>query len=350
MLRNWLLPIVSLGCLVLAGYHVAAGYQTVGEAKPPVAPAARSFADAVAGVGMIEPCSQNIAVASPLPGVVAEVFVRVGQTVQAGDPLFRLDNQAARAELKIKEAALTAAAAQLQRHESLPRPDEVPVAEARLREAQAALADQEEQLARTRLLYQRRALSEEELRRREHAVQIAQAQLARSRAELDLLRAGGWSVDKSVLQAAYLQAEAQKQQAETEVARCLVRASIAGEVLQLNVRPGEFVGTPPGQPLVVLGDVTRLHVRVDIDENDIGRFQPGARGRATLRGDADREFALTFVRIEPLVIPKKSLTGDNTERVDTRVLQVLFALQPDATSLYVGQQVDVFIERGMSRP
>ncbi|MBL8799667.1 MAG: HlyD family efflux transporter periplasmic adaptor subunit, partial [Planctomycetia bacterium] len=274
MLRNGWLPVVSLVCLALAGYHVAASYPTVGQYDPPIAPAVRPFGAAVAGVGMIEPCSQNLAVAAPVSGVVAEVFVQVGQSVQAGAPLFRLDDRAARAELKVRAAGLAAAAAQVQRQESLPRAEEVPVVEARLREAQAGLADQEEQLARARLLYQRRALSEEEHRRREHAVEVAQAQAARARAELDLLRAGGWKADETVLRAASLQALAQKQQAETEVERCTVRAPIAGTVLQLNVRPGEFVGTPPGQPLLVLGDVSRLHVRVDVDENDIGRLQP----------------------------------------------------------------------------
>jgi len=51
------------------------------------------------------------------------------------------------------------------------------------------------------------------------------------------------------------------------------------------------------------------------------------------------------VRIEPYVIPKKSLTGDNTERVDTRVLQVIYRFERPSFPIYAGQQVDVFIER-----
>jgi hypothetical protein len=52
---------------------------------------------------------------------------------------------------------------------------------------------------------------------------------------------------------------------------------------------------------------------------------------------------LSFVRVEPFVVPKRSLTGENTERVDTRVLQVIYAVESAETTLYVGQQVDVFI-------
>jgi multidrug resistance efflux pump len=119
-------------------------------------------------------------------------------------------------------------------------------------------------------------------------------------------------------------------------------------VLQVNVHPGEFVGAPPGQALVVLGNVHTLHVRVDIDEHDVPRFRPGAAARASVRGNAAHEYALRFVRVEPYVIPKKSLTGDNTERVDTRVLQVIYAVDgaSEERPLYVGQQMDVFIDAG----
>ena len=112
-------------------------------------------------------------------------------------------------------------------------------------------------------------------------------------------------------------------------------------MLQVNVRPGEFVATSQGQALIVLGHVGKLHVRVDIDENDIGRFAPGVGGVSWPRGNPDRKYALTFVRVEPYVIPKKSLTGGNTERVDTRVLQVIYAIDGPDVPLYVGQQLDV---------
>jgi multidrug resistance efflux pump len=137
---------------------------------------------------------------------------------------------------------------------------------------------------------------------------------------------------------------AQVEQTEIELQRLEVQALVDGEVLQVNVRPGEYVGAPPNQALVVLGSVQRLHVRVDVDEHDIPRFRPGAPARAMLRGDPRREFALRFVRVEPYVIPKKSLTGDNTERVDTRVLQVIYAVEDAAVRVYVGQQLDVYID------
>ena len=99
-------------------------------------------------------------------------------------------------------------------------------------------------------------------------------------------------------------------------------------------------------PLMVLGDTQTLHVRVDVDENDAWRIRPDSRAHASLRGNADLKTDLTFVRIEPYVVPKRSLTGDATERVDTRVLQVLYSFKRGALPAYVGQQMDVFIDSG----
>ncbi|MGC3967314.1 MAG: HlyD family efflux transporter periplasmic adaptor subunit [Pirellulales bacterium] len=63
----------------------------------------------------------------------------------------------------------------------------------------------------------------------------------------------------------------------TNIDRLTVRALVDGEVLQVNVRPGEFVGSTPGQAFIVLGNVDKLHVRASIDEYDIPRFRPARR-------------------------------------------------------------------------
>ena len=61
------------------------------------------------------------------------------------------------------------------------------------------------------------------------------------------------------------------------------------------------------------------------------------------RGDAKRQVKATFVRAEPLIVPKRSLTNSATERVDVRVLQLIFALPQDGRRFFVGQQVDGFV-------
>ena len=123
------------------------------------------------------------------------------------------------------------------------------------------------------------------------------------------------------------------------------RAVLNGDVPNGGDAPGEFVGTPANQPLVMLGNTEKLHVRVDIDEHDIPRFHAGLPAVAVPRGNLQEKYLLEFVRVEPFVVPKKSLTGDTTERVDTRVLQVIYEFDPAGRPpLFVGQQVEVFID------
>jgi hypothetical protein len=95
---------------------------------------------------------------------------------------------------------------------------------------------------------------------------------------------------------------------------------------------------------MILGDSAQRHVRVDIDEHDIPRFDQRAKAYGRVRGAHGARLPLTFVRIEPFVIPKKSLTGDATERVDTRVLQALYRVDGTSPATFIGQQMDIFIE------
>lgn len=335
-----------MGALAFAVWHVGNNRKTLPSPPPPIAPPTSPFDETLAGSGILEPQTENISIGSSLPGVVVEVHAKVGQKVEAGDALFRLDDRHEQAELKNRQAAVTSAQAELSKLKNEPRAEQLPIVEAQIDRAEAELADQQDQLRRVRPLVERNIATSDELFRREQAVKRAVAELARAQAELDLLAAGAWKFDLDVAAAAIVQAEAQEAQVMTEMGRLTVRALVAGEVLQVNVRPGEYVGAPPGEALVVLGNVELLHARVDIDEHDIPRFRAEASARASVRGSAEKEYPLTFVRIEPYVVPKRSLTGENTERVDTRVLQVIYSLEPEVDRLYVGQQIDVFIDAG----
>jgi hypothetical protein len=99
---------------------------------------------------------------------------------------------------------------------------------------------------------------------------------------------------------------------------------------------------------MIFGAGGQLHVRADIDENDAWRVRAGTPAIARLRGNSRISFPLEFVRFEPYVLPKKSLTGDVTERVDTRVLQVIYRFNDPKANVFDGQQVDVFIETNAS--
>ena len=214
-----------------------------------------------------------------------------------------------------------------------------------MREAQANLADAEVQVRLIESVTDRRAVREEDVQRRRLAYQAAQARLAEAQAQLALLKAGAWAPDIAVAKSEVAQAEAQLKLVETNVDRLSMRAPIAGVILQNKVRLGQYAQCGPlSEPLMILGSVTPLHVRVDVDEHDAWRVRGGAPAVASPRGNGSLRIPLEFVRFEPYVIPKKSLTGDSTERVDTRVLQVIYRVKDQDAPLYVGQQMDVYIE------
>jgi len=345
---KYLLPLLATGMLGLALYQVIGAAQTLPLPAPPVEPPRTAFSRTLGGTGVVEAWTENISIGAPLPGIVLEVYVpveKVGQKVNKGDPLFLVDNRQLLATLKYNEANLRAARAQLAKLEAQPRAEEVPPSEAKVSVAQANVAMQEDLADRARRLGPTGALATEEVNQRLLGLGMAQQQLAQAKAEEALLKAGAWQRDKEITAAGIALAEAQVTQTKTDLDRVLVRAPRDGVILQVNVREGEYVGTPPSQALMVLGAThEKLHIRVDLNEHDIPRFRPGAPGVASPRGNPRITYPLRFERVEPFVIPKKSLTGDNTERVDTRVLQVIYAVAAKDRPLYVGQQVDVFVE------
>lgn len=253
------------------------------------------FADYVVGTGITETGLGNVSVGTAVPGVVSAIDVRPGDEVEAGAPLFRIDDRDLQARLG--------------------------VAKADVRAARAALAKPAHRLDYLTHLQRldKSALSVEALTN------------AR-----DDMEAAASAVDT---------AAATEQQIEVDIARAVVHAPIAGRILQVNVRVGEFA--PAGEvakPLVLIGDDKRMYLRVDIDENDAWRVHPHTQARAFVRGNPRLSIPLRFEYIEPYVTPKTSLTGLSTERTDVRVLQVIYCFERGTLPVYLGQQMDAFIE------
>jgi len=307
MIRKYLLPVLAVFGIGFAVLTVVKGSKTIPPAQPVVDPAAPPFKSSVAGTGIVEANTENIAIGTLVPGVVSEIYVSVGSEVKAGDPLFRLDDRDLRAQQEVRRAALR-------------------VAEASVKVEKASLADLKNQLERAEILCNKQVISVDELDRRRYAVQIAKAKLAQAKADV-------------------ISAKAQIKETETNLDRIIVRAPVDGEILQLKIHPGEFAPAGVTQtPLILFGNVKPLNVRVDVDENDAWRVRANTPAVAFLRGNKEIKTDLKFVRFEPYIIPKKSLTGDSIERVDTRVLQVIYNIAQTDLPIFAGQQMDVYIE------
>ena len=344
MLTKYGIAAFAVLSLVFATISVARLRPVETKVEPYLPPPSAEFQNKVGAIGIVEASSENIAVSLPVPGLVSAVYVKPGDRVTRGQRLFSLDDRDVRAEFALRQANLEVAKARLARLSASPRPEEIPPAEARVKEAEAQLSDARVQLQMIESVRDKRAIRAEDLERRRRGVQVAEAKLEEAQASLRLLQAGAWSKDIEVAKADVEQAAAQVDRVRADLDRLTVTAAISGRILQVKVRPGEYAAAGPlAQPLMLLGSVDELHVRADVDERDAPRVKPAAAVLASVRGDATRKFNLRYVRVEPFVVPKRNLTNDSAERVDTRVMQVIYALEKGAPVL-PGQQMDVLIE------
>ncbi len=344
MILKYALPAAAALALGFAVLSVNRMKPEVVQAEPPQAPPSSPFDARIGATGIVETRSENISIGVPVSGLVMQVMVRPGDAVRRGQPLLTLDGRDLQAELALREAALEVAAARLQRLRELPRPEEIPVAEARLAEARAQLGDARTQLRMMESVPDRRAVRLEDLEKRRKTVEAAAARVQEAEAALALLRAGATPQELRVAGSELEQARRQVERVRADLSRLTVAAPIAGRILQVNIRPGEYAAAgPAAQPLILMGSSGPLYVRAEVDEKDAWRLNPGSAASASVRGNSSQRYAMKFVRIEPYVVPKRNLTGDAVERVDTRVLQVLYEL-PAGAPVYAGQRMDVFIE------
>lgn len=308
-IKNKILPFFALIGLCLAVVVALATNQEPPRPQPAAEPARAPYTNYIGGGGIVEASSRNLAIGTAVAGIVKEVPVVIGDKIKAGDPLFIIDDRAQRATVREKQAALDKAKASYE-------------------EAKAAWKNYACQYDLVKSVTDRRAVSRDDVEQRRNAELLYRSKIDTAKADIEV-------------------AEADLKSAQTELDRLTVRAPVDGEVLQVNVRKGEYAATGVlDTPLVRFGATDTLHVRVDIDENDAWRFTPGSKAVAFIRGNRDLSAPITFVRTEPYVVAKTQLTGTSTERVDTRVLQVLYKFDHAALPVYVGQQMDVFIETG----
>lgn len=343
-MKPYVLPIVAVLSLVFAVSWTLAERPVRKPSEPPEPPPETSRAQTVAGVGLVEPGTENIALSCAVSGLVTSLDVKAGDRVRSGQKLFSVDDRDLVADLAVKRAALSNARAQLAKLEAAPRPEELPPAEAKVAEAKAQLADAEVQMRLIDSVADLRAVRKEDVLRRRLAYQAAQARLAQAEKDLALLKAGTWAPDLAIARTQVEQAEAGVRQEEINLDRLTTRAPMDGVILQNKVRLGQFAQCGPlEEPLMIFGGGRELHVRTDVDEEDAWRVKSSAPAAAHVRGNSRSTYPLEFVRFEPYVIPKKSLTGNATERVDTRVLQVIYRFRDRSVPVFNGQQMDVFI-------
>jgi len=305
MFKKRIILIIIAIAGAIAAFQLTRGTATEPAIKPPpYEPAVRDKNGLISAAGLVESLSENTSLGSAYSGIVSEVNVKVWDKVNRGQPLLTLDRTEIKQQIEVQASIVRA--------------------------AEAATERAKDQYDRWSSLKDTGAVSKSDLKNYELAREEAVAKLNTARSQLTQL--------------------------EIMFRRYQINSPIDGTVLQVNVRKGEFVAAGQKAPIVV-GNIEQLQIRCDVDEQLATRVREGLPAKGYLKGEStrvgagDRSIPLKFLRIEPFVIPKASLTGASIERVDTRVLQVIYQFdRPADHNIFVGQQMDVYIDTSKSSP
>ena len=358
-MRNKILFVISAMGLVLA-VASAVIFNRQPSAQPPLFnPAANPYANGIYANGIIETVlaeGQNINIFPEVSGPVAKVLVAEGEAVKKGDPLLTIDDSVQRATTEQQRAQAEAALALVEELRAQPRPETLAIAAAQVENAQASLKSAQDQLARQERSYaiDPKSVSGLILDTARDAAEIADTSLKVAQKQYALTKAGAWSFDIRNQERQYAALSQAYAASSALLGKYIIRAPADGVVLTLQASIGSYV-SPQGaydsytqgmKPLVVMGTPEdRLQVRAFIDEILVHRLADPSRIEAQMfiRG-TDTRVPLVFAGIQPYVSPKIELADSRQERVDVRVLPVIFRFErPRDVNLYPGQLVDVYV-------
>src|SRR5215469_9248952 len=240
------LPIIALLILTFSVFSIARMQPVHNTTPPPSPPPVPAVQGSVGAVGLVEASSENIAVSLPLQGMVTHVYVKAGDRVPKGAKLFSVDDRDLQAELGLRRSSLAMAQAKLDKLLESPRPEEIPPAEAKVKEAQQLYEDANVQLQLIESVRDKRAIRDEDLRRRRIAAKTFEARLDQAKADLVLLKAGAWQPDIDIARAEVNEAQHQVDRVQADLDRTIVTAPITGDLATEGSRRGIRTGRPVG--------------------------------------------------------------------------------------------------------
>ena len=321
------------------------------------APAPANAEKMIVGAGRVEPASEEIKIGSELDGRLRSVPVREGDLVKRGQIVAVLENgdyaariTLAQSNLSQAQAFVAQSEASLERLLNGARRQERREAAATVTEAEAVLANAASERRRRVSLLERGAISRTEFESADREYLVAEARLAAvkerralvdddSRPE-DIARARGVVTEAK---ARVEEMRARLNEAQAVFAKTEIRSPIDGVVLRKKLKAGESVSKDANNPIVTLGDLGRLRVRVDVDENDVSQLVLGQAAWVTAKAYGGRKFTGRVVEIGQALGRKNIRTDEPTERVDTKILETLVELDA-GQSLPVGLRVDAYLE------
>ena len=300
-------------------------------------------AKTVAAAGRVEPYGEEVRLASELDGRLKGVLVEEGDRVRAGQVVAELDNGDFVARVSLAKATIAEREAAVERLVNGSRKQERSEQRAAVREAEAVVENARVERDRRQQLLDRGAISRTEFDTtdREYRVSVARLEAVRERQSLvdDQTRPEDLARARAELAAA----RARLDEAEALLAKTIIRSPIDGVVLRKKLKTGESVSSKGEPPILTLGELAKLRVRVDVDEHDVAKVALNQASWVTAPAYGDRKFTGRVVHIGQALGRKNVRTDEPTERVDVKILETLVELDP-GQQLPVGLRVDAFIQ------
>jgi HlyD family secretion protein len=313
------------------------------EAGPATAAVQEIDRTLVVAPGRVEAVSENIEIGTQLDGRLQNVPVEEGQHVKKGQVLAVLDNADFVARVRLAEAAIQEREAEMLRLRNGSRAEARLEAAAQVREAEVVLDHAKLERERRRKILERGAISQTEFDVMDREYRAAEARVEMLRQRLALIRDETRQEDVMRVEAEIARAKAQKAEAESMLAKTVIRSPIDGTVLRRHKQRGESVSTSLNNPILVVGDTSRLRVRVDVDETDVAKIALGQRAVIRAAAFGEREFSGRVVKIGSILGRKNVMTDEPTERVDRKVLETLVELDAGQQAP-LGLRVDTYIQ------
>jgi HlyD family secretion protein len=328
-----------LVALVLAGAAGAIVLRPV-TSSPAAQPAPPSRIEAAAP-GLVEPFGEEREVASQVIGVIGKMLVEENDLVRADQPIAIVENSEQAARLAAARAQLIEAKAQLEKAVNGARPEERREAEDNLAQFDADLNMANLDFARKEPLVKSGATTQATLDQSTATLRAIKARRAAAAERLAVIQAGTRHEDIAVAQSVVARLEAETQLAQALLDKTIIRSPIDGVILRRQRNAGEAVTNIDPTPIAIVGDLSRLRVRAEVDETDIGHVRLGQRVEVTADAYPGQRFGGQVARISQRLGAKLVNTGRPAERADMKVMQALIDLDP-GVKLPVGLRVDVF--------